>query len=78
MEKETLIAFRDFGFQYTAQAEPTLYNINLDIHRGEKVLIAGPSGCGKSTIAHCVNGLIPASYPGKITGSLTVKGEDAV
>ena len=78
MEKETLISFRDFGFQYTAQAEPTLYNINLDIHRGEKVLIAGPSGCGKSTIAHCINGLIPASYPGKITGSLTVKGEDAI
>ena len=46
MEKEVLISFRDFGFQYTAQASPTLYNINLDIHRGEKVLIAGPSGCG--------------------------------
>ena len=78
MEKEVLISFRDFGFQYTAQASPTLYHINLDIHRGEKVLIAGPSGCGKSTIAHCINGLIPTSYPGKITGSLTVKGEDAV
>lgn len=78
MEKEVLISFEHFGFQYTAQAEPTLYDINLKIHRGEKVLIAGPSGCGKSTVAHCINGLIPASYPGKITGSLTVKGEDAV
>ena len=77
MEKEVLISFHDFGFQYTAQAEPTLYNINLDIHRGEKILIAGPSGCGKSTLAHCINGLIPASYPGKSTGTLTVKGEDA-
>ena len=77
MEQEVLISFRDFGFQYTAQAEPTLYNIHLDIHRGEKILIAGPSGCGKSTLAHCINGLIPASYPGKITGSLTVKGQDA-
>lgn len=78
MEKETIISFRDFCFQYTAQAEPTLYNINLDIHRGEKVLIIGPSGCGKSTIAHCINGLILASYPGKITGSLTVKGKGAL
>ena len=77
VEKEVLISFHDFGFQYTAQAEPTLYNINLDIHRGEKILIAGPSGCGKSTLAHCINGLIPASYPGKSTGTLTVKGEDA-
>lgn len=78
MEKEIILSFRNFGFQYTAQSEPTLYDINLDIHRGEKILIAGPSGCGKSTLAHCINGLIPASYPGKITGSLTVKGEDAV
>lgn len=72
-----IISFENFGFQYTAQAEPTLYDINLSIRKGEKVLIAGPSGCGKSTIAHCINGLIPNSYPGKITGKLTVSGRDA-
>ena len=77
MEKEAIISFENFGFQYTAQAEPTLFDINLQIHKGEKVLIAGPSGCGKSTLAHCINGLIPNSYPGKITGSLTVGGRDA-
>ncbi len=74
---EPLISFSHFGFQYMAQAEPTLYDINLEIHPGEKLLIAGPSGCGKSTLAHCINGLIPASYTGKVTGSLTVKGQDA-
>ena len=78
MEKEVLISFEDFGFQYTAQAEPTLYNINLQIRKGEKVLIAGPSGCGKSTLAHCINGLVPGSYPGKTTGSLTVGGKNAL
>ena len=77
MEKDVIISFEDFGFHYTAQAEPTLYNINLNIRKGEKVLIAGPSGCGKSTLAHCINGLIPASYEGKITGKLTVAGQDA-
>lgn len=78
MDNNALISFENFGFQYTAQAEPTLYDINLKIRRGEKVLIAGPSGCGKSTIAHCINGLIPASYPGKITGKLTIRGQDAI
>ena len=78
MDKETIISFEDFGFQYTAQAEPTLHNINLKIHKGEKVLIAGPSGCGKSTLAHCINGLIPSSYPGKTTGSLTIGGKNAL
>lgn len=73
-----MIQFSDFGFQYTAQAEPTLSHIDLTVHRGEKVLIAGPSGCGKSTLAHCINGLIPNSYPGKTTGSLSVGGKDAL
>lgn len=77
MKREDIISFENFGFQYTAQAEPTLYDINLKIRKGEKVLIAGPSGCGKSTLAHCINGLIPNSYPGKITGSLTVAGKNA-
>lgn len=78
MEKEAIISFENFGFQYTAQAEPTLYDINLKIHKGEKILIAGPSGCGKSTLAHCINGLVPNSYPGKTTGSLTVNGKNAL
>ena len=74
---EPIISFDHFGFQYTAQAEPTLYDISLDIRKGEKALIRGPSGCGKSTLAHCVNGLIPNSYPGKTTGTLTVGGQNA-
>ena len=77
MDKDVIISFEDFGFQYTAQAEPTLYHINLQICKGEKVLIAGPSGCGKSTLAHCINGLVPNSYPGKMTGKLTIGGKNA-
>lgn len=78
MDKELLISFEGFGFKYTAQAEPTLFDIDLKIHKGEKILIAGPSGCGKSTLAHCINGLIPNSFPGEATGSLKIKGKDAL
>ena len=77
MDNDFIISFENFGFQYTAQAEPTLFNIDLNIRKGEKVLIAGPSGCGKSTLAHCINGLIPNSYPGNITGKLTIGGKSA-
>ena len=78
MAQDIVISFENFGFQYKAQAEPTLYDINLTVRKGEKVLIAGPSGCGKSTLAHCINGLAPNSYPGKATGKLTICGQDAL
>ena len=73
---EPILQFDNFSFQYNSQAEPTLRNIDLTIHKGEKVLIAGPSGCGKSTLAHCINGLIPFSYRGESTGRLTLKGRE--
>jgi len=77
LDREVIISFENFGFQYTAQAEPTLYDINLKIRKGEKVLIAGPSGCGKSTLAHCINGLVPSAYEGAFTGKLEVGGKSA-
>lgn len=74
---DPIISFKNFSFQYRAQKQPTLHNIDLDIYPGERVLIAGPSGSGKSTLASCINGLIPFSYPGQCTGTLTVDGVDA-
>ena len=74
--QEPVIEFSDFTFKYRAQVEPTLYDINLSIYPGEKVLIVGPSGSGKSTLAHCINGLVPFSFPGEMTGTLRIKGQD--
>jgi energy-coupling factor transport system ATP-binding protein len=71
-----VLSFNNFSFQYAAQAEPTLHDINLTIHRGEKILVLGQSGSGKSTLVHCINGLVPHSYKGKSTGDLTLMGED--
>ena len=34
-----------------------LRNINLDVKRGERIVICGPSGSGKSTMIRCVNRL---------------------
>ena len=76
MTKTPVIEFNNFGYQYNAQAEPTLHGVDLTIYKGEKVLIAGPSGSGKSTLAHCINGLIPFSYIGEITGSLKINGKE--
>jgi energy-coupling factor transporter ATP-binding protein EcfA2 len=69
-----IISFKNFNFKYANLKSSTLKNINLDIEPGEKILIAGPSGSGKSTLAHCINGLIPFTYKGTITGQLIVNG----
>jgi len=76
MDKQAIIEFKNFSFQYYSQSEPTLHDINLKILKGEKILIVGPSGSGKSTLGHCINGLIPFAYKGEISGSLTIKGQD--
>lgn len=76
--KKSVICFHNFTFKYRSQIEPTLKNINLTIHQGEKILIVGPSGSGKSTLAHCMNGLVPFSYDGEINGSLTINGKETV
>jgi len=34
-----------------------LKNINLDVCKGEKIVICGPSGSGKSTLIRCINRL---------------------
>jgi energy-coupling factor transport system ATP-binding protein len=48
MEKQAIIEFKNFSFQYYSQSEPTLHDIDLTIYEGEKVLIVGPSGSGKA------------------------------
>ena len=74
MDLQPIIEFKDFSFQYYSQVDPTLYNINLSILPGEKILIVGPSGSGKSTLGNCINGLIPFAYDGEITGDLLING----
>jgi len=46
-----------------------LQDINLDVAKGEVVVVCGPSGSGKSTLIRCVNGLEKFQ-----SGSLTVDG----
>jgi ABC-type polar amino acid transport system ATPase subunit len=36
-----------------------LKQINLNVYRGEKIVVCGPSGSGKSTLIRCINRLEP-------------------
>lgn len=39
---------------------PVIQNLNLQISKGESLVILGPSGCGKSTLVNTLAGSIPA------------------
>lgn len=52
---ETLIEINNLQKQYGEKK--VLDGINLNIKKGEVVVILGPSGCGKSTLLRCLNGL---------------------
>lgn len=64
-----MISLGNVTFQY-AGCEEGVRNIDLTIRDGECVVLTGPSGGGKTTLTRLINGLAPAYYPGKLTGSL--------
>jgi len=54
-EVETVISIRDMNKWYGAYH--ALKDINLEVKRGERIVICGPSGSGKSTMIRCINRL---------------------
>ena len=53
-----------------------LDDINLDIMRGERVVICGPSGSGKSTLIRCVNRLEAHQEGRIIVGGIELDGDE--
>jgi ATP-binding cassette, subfamily B, bacterial PglK len=65
------IRFENVTFQYEGTEEPTLWDIDLLINRGDSIGIVGPTGAGKSTLIDLIVGL---SFPTE--GRITIDGVD--
>lgn len=66
----------NLSFRYRDRPDTAIHNISFEAEPGEILLIAGASGCGKTTLVRAINGLIPRSYKGEISGQVLLFGED--
>lgn len=63
-------------FRYRSREESAIQDINLSLDPAQVVLLAGASGCGKTTLIRCINGLIPRSYKGELSGRVLLQGQE--
>ncbi len=70
-----ILRVENLWYRYPFSEEWALKNINLNVSKGEFVVITGPSGCGKSTLALTICGYIPhVIEKGVMKGDVYVKG----
>jgi energy-coupling factor transporter ATP-binding protein EcfA2 len=75
MTAETPLIIEKLSFRYRDRESPAIRDISFNADPGEILLIAGASGCGKTTLIRCINGLIPRSYKGELSGRILLNAE---
>ncbi len=72
---EAPLVVEDLTFRYWRRDEDAIRHVSFAIQPGQVMLIAGSSGCGKTTLMRCINGLIPHTYRGEMTGDIRLFGK---
>jgi energy-coupling factor transport system ATP-binding protein len=76
MTRLPTLKVENLSFRYRDRDDVAIEGIEFELGAGEMLLIAGASGCGKTTLLRSINGLIPRSYKGEVTGRVLIKGDD--
>ncbi len=76
MTVELPLVIEKLSFRYRDRETTAIRDISFSANPGEILLIAGASGCGKTTLIRCINGLIPRSYKGELSGRILLNGQE--
>lgn len=71
---EPIIKIENLNFIYEGSRRRAIADIDLDVYKGEFLVVTGPTGAGKSTLCQCLNGIIPHFTKGVMTGNINVVG----
>ncbi|WP_018349274.1 ABC transporter ATP-binding protein [Longispora albida] len=72
-----MIRLRGFGWRHGGRRAWAVRGLDLEIERGERVLLLGPSGAGKSTVLAAIAGLLPADS-GEQEGTIEIDGRPGI
>lgn len=67
-----MIKFESVTFSYSSSDESVLKRVNLEIDKGEFVLVVGATGSGKTTLLKTINRLAPSFTGGSFSGKIFV------
>ena len=65
-----MLKMEDVSFTYDNRHAQNLKDLNLNVKKGEVILLCGESGSGKTTLTRFLNGLIPNFFDGKREGNV--------
>ncbi len=71
-----VLRVENLSFRYRDRKGAAIHHIDFSAQPGELLLLAGASGCGKTTLVRAINGLIPRSYKGELSGKVFLNGEE--
>ena len=72
-EEEHVLQIQNLKLWYGAKQ--ALFDVSLDVPKGQVTAMIGPSGCGKSTLLRCVNRMNDLLDIVRIEGDMTLNGD---
>lgn len=69
-----VITTTSLSVHYPAAQRPALDAVDMELNKGECLLVSGPTGCGKSTLGLALCGAVPGVIHARVNGSISIDG----